>query len=149
MTVLESIRTYILTIPFLKDGKIGIDYLGVEAGDYSINDVPTEIVIKKYLDGSSLRAKAFTFTSKEMYSVEYLNNLSNSGFYEDFANWLEEQTYLGNLPTMATGLQAESIQALSNGYLFDVDTTGDKAQYQIQCQLVYFKEKPEPPVVSI
>ena len=43
-----------------------------------------------------------------------------------------------DLPEMDKGKRAIKIQALTNGYVFNADAT--KAQYQIQCQLIYYQK---------
>ena len=64
--------------------------------------------------------------------------LANSGFYENLAAWLEQQTRTGNLPVLPDGKEAQKIEAQSTGYLF---TTGpDVGKYQIQCRLQYYQE---------
>ena len=68
------------------------------------------------------------------------NGFLDSGFYEDFSDWLDEQTKSGNLPIMREGLTPTKIEAISSGYLFDVSGDLSNARYQIQCRLIYDKE---------
>ena len=82
----------------------------------------------------------FVFASRFYYSDETRNNIENSGFYEDFSDWLDEQTKTGNLPAMREGLIPSKIEAMSSGYLFDVSGDLSNARYQIQCRLIYDKE---------
>lgn len=49
-SIIESIRTFFLTCPFLHDGRVNVDYLGEEMS-YSIDPLPCDPVIQKYVDG--------------------------------------------------------------------------------------------------
>ena len=56
-------------------------------------------------------------------------------FYEAFADWLDEQTESGNLPTLDTGKTAISIEALDTATIIErAEKTG---VFQILCKLVY------------
>ena len=139
MTILESIRKFISTCPYLNEFAqgIGVDFLSEEATSYSIEEVPANPIVKKYIDGSSIRQFIFIFSSREAYGSDVFVNLDNIGFYEKFYSWIEEQNLKGNLPDIIGG-ESLKIEAQTNGYAFDTDI--DKARYQIQCRLTYFKE---------
>lgn len=141
MTIIESVKTYIKTCPALNElARVNVDFLPEKPDTYSIEEVPTETIIEKYLDGSSKRQFTFVFAARLNYSDEIRNNIDNSGFYEDFAAWLEECSDNEILPEMAAGLDPVKIEALSNGYLFDISGDLTNARYQIQCRLIYYKE---------
>lgn len=135
MKLIESIRNFIMTCPLLADGRLNVDYLGFEPTEYSIDGTPVEPVIKRYVDGGTVRQYNFVFASVEVYGQDTLNNMANSGFYEDFANWLEACSKEGTLPEMDSGKEPLRIEALNTGYLFD--TTTHTGRYQIQCRLIY------------
>ncbi|MDU1453151.1 chloramphenicol resistance protein [Paraclostridium sordellii] len=142
MTIIESIRKFIKKCPFLEEFngavRIGVDYLDSEATTYSIEKVPCNPIIKKYVDGSSKRQEQFIFASRESYSEDIFNNLENINFYEKFAEWIEQNNNEGNLPIL-DNKEALSIELTSNGYAFQTDI--DKAQYQIQMKLIYMEGK--------
>lgn len=141
MKIIESVKNFILTCPFLEElAAINVDFLPDSPDTYSIEEVPTNAVIQTYLDGSQERQFVFVFASRFYYSDETRNNIENSGFYEDFSDWLDEQTKTGNLPVMREGLTPSKIEAMSSGYLFDVSGDLSNARYQIQCRLIYDKE---------
>lgn len=137
MSIIESVRTFICTCPFLKDGAINVDYLGDRPTEYTIDGVPTADTVKRYADGGKLKQFTFVFGSREYYGEDTLKNIENSSFYEDFAAWLENQTNLGILPVLAVGKRAQKIEALSTGYMFD--GAAGNARYQIQCRLTYYE----------
>ena len=137
--MIEGIRAYMCSCPVLKDGCfLGVDYLGSEPTEYAIETIPTNRIIKKYVDGGSLREYLFLFASRECYGRDVLQNLENSGFFEQFASWIESQNSKGIYPDLGPGKSACGIEALSNGYLFDETETN--ARYQIQCRIIYYQE---------
>lgn len=139
--IIDSIRKFIRTCPHLQEFegaiKVNVDYLGEESTVYSIEEVPCKPIIKKYVDGTSVRQYEFVFASRESYGADVLQNIDNSGFYENFAEWLELQSNSGNLPKLGKPKECRSIESTTTGYAFQTDV--DKARYQIQCKLIYFK----------
>ncbi|MBP3446218.1 MAG: chloramphenicol resistance protein [Clostridia bacterium] len=141
MTIIESVKNFILTCPHLNElARVNIDFLPECPDTYSIEEVPTQTVIKRYLDGSSERQFLFTFAARLNYSDEVRNNIDNSGFFEDFENWLERCTEKEIFPEMSEGMIPSKIEAISSGYLFDVSGDLSNSRYQIQCRLIYDKE---------
>lgn len=136
MSIIESVRAYFCACPHLKDGKMNVDYLGAAPTTYTIDAVPSNGVIKEYTDGGRLRKFLFVFASREYYGENVRNQLSNSGFYEGLAQWIEEQSEAGNLPELKQGLTPQKIEVLSTGYMFDADERN--ARYQMQCRLIYY-----------
>ena len=141
MKIVESVKNFILTCPHLAElAAVNVDFLPDSPDTYSIEEVPVNSVIQTYLDGSQERQYVFVFASRFYYSDETRNNIENSGFYEDFSDWLDEQTQIGNFPVMRDGLTPSKREAISSGYLFDVSGDLSNARYQIQCRLIYDKE---------
>ena len=141
MKIIESVKNFILTCPHLAElAAVNVDFLPDSPDTYSIEEVPVNSVIQTYLDGSQERQYVFVFASRFYYSDETRNNIENSGFYEDFSDWLDEQTEIGNFPALRDGLSPSKIEAMSSGYLFDVSGDLSNARYQIQCRLIYDKE---------
>ncbi|MCI6458197.1 chloramphenicol resistance protein [Clostridium sp. HCP1S3_A12] len=140
--IIDGLRTYIRKCPALrkynKAVKVNVDYLEDKPTTYSIEEVPSDVVIQKYVDGSSKRQYVFVFASRESYSEDVIDNINNSGFYEDFAEWLEEQTNNDNLPFIGDDKEVLKIEAMTNGYAFKTDV--DTARYQIQCRMIYMKK---------
>lgn len=143
MTIIESIRSFIKKCPFLEEfdgaARIGVDFLDSEVTTYSIEKVPCNPIIKKYVDGSSKRQEQFIFASRESYGQDIFNNLDNINFYENFAKWIEQNNDEGKLPILDGGKETLSIEVTSNGYAFQTDI--DRAQYQIQMRLIYMERK--------
>ena len=140
MHIIESIRNFIAKCPLLKDGcLLNVDRLGDTEIEYTVDGEMTSPILKKYVDGSSLRQFNFIFASREQYGSDTLQNSANSGFYEDFADWIETQSDSGNLPELDEFRIPQYIEVLSGGYVFD--TNDSTARYQIQLKFVYYQDR--------
>jgi hypothetical protein len=135
MSVLSALRTYLLTYDGLKPGAVLVDVLGSRPTEYAIIPSPGARVVEQYINGGSLRVFPFLIQSAES-TADELARMENSGFYEDLADWLEEQTEAGNLPTLGAGKTAESIEAVNWAFLYEQGESGTGI-YQIQCRLTY------------
>ena len=118
--------------------KLNVDFLGTQPTEYTIDSQPTTSIVKQYVDGSAIKQFVFVFGSREYYGPDVLQNIENSGFYEELSEWFDEQSKTGNLPTLKNGKKAIKIEALTTGYLFDA--TEDNARYQIQARLIYYED---------
>lgn len=137
-SIIESLEKYFIQCDILKDGCLRIDYLGEKPVEYDIEVLPCDPVLKRYVNGDTVRQYLFAFGSREYYSQERLQNIKNSAFYERLAEWVEDQNHAENLPELPPGMEATGLYVTSSGYLFDGSKTN--ARYQIQFQLKYFKE---------
>lgn len=138
--MIKEIREYFLSSPILDElSKINVDFLGTDPQEYTIDGQVFDPVVKKYVDGGALKQCVFAFGSREYYGADTIQNIENSGFYERFSNWIEEQNNIGNLPMLAGNKEAKSIEVLTSGYLFD--SSEDNARYQIQMRLTYYEDK--------
>ena len=117
-----------------------MDALGSEPVEYALATGMTSPVVRTYVDGSSIRQYQFNFNSREAYSMDRILAIQNESFYEDFCNWVEEQSMIGNLPEMPEGCEAQALTVLTPGFM--LDATMENAHYQVQLVLRYFKEAP-------
>lgn len=140
--IIKALRDYIRTCPHLDTFnnaiKVNVNYLEGSPDTYSIEEVPIDPIVKKYVNGDSIRQYAFIFTSREPYGIDVLQNIDNSGFYEKFADWIEDNNNKDILPVLDNGLEPLKIEVTSTGYAFAVSE--DTAQYQINLRLKYFKK---------
>lgn len=137
-SIIDALEKYFIGCELLKDGALRIDYLGEKPVEYTIEVLPCDPVVKRYLGGSTVRQYLFAFGSREFYSQERLQNIQNSAFYELLADWVETRSLSGILPELPDGMEAQQLEVVSSGYLFDGSMTN--ARYQIQLRLLYFKE---------
>ena len=112
MAIIESIRDFIAGCPLLKNGVLlNVDRLGATEIEYTVDGEITSPILRQYTDGSSLRQFEFVFASREKYGADTLQNIANSGFYEDFADWIETQSNAGNLPELGKYRVPQYIEA--------------------------------------
>lgn len=137
-SIIDALEKYFIGCELLKDGALRVDYLGEKPVEYTIEVLPCDPVVKRYLGGSTVRQYLFAFGSREFYSQERLQNIQNSAFYERLADWVETKSMSGVLPELPDGMGAQQLEVVSSGYLFDGSMTN--ARYQIQLRLLYFKE---------
>lgn len=137
-SIIDALEKYFIGCELLKDGALRVDYLGEKPVEYTIEVLPCDPVVKRYLGGSTVRQHLFAFGSREFYSQERLQNIQNSAFYERLADWVETKSMSGVLPELPDGMEAQQLEVVSSGYLFDGSMTN--ARYQIQLRLLYFKE---------
>lgn len=135
--LIDSIRAYIITCPFLNDGRVNVDYIGTEMG-YSIDPLPCNPIVQRYTDGGAKKQFQFAFTSQEEYDKDARINIENSGFFQTLEEWFEEQSFCENLPDLGEGKNPVRIETMNSGYLYDVNEIYGK--YRIECRLIYIQE---------
>jgi len=141
--IIKSLQEYIKKCPYLDTFnnaiRVNVNYLEPSADTYSIEEIPIEPIVKKYVNGDTIRQYDFIFTSREPYGADVMQNIDNSGFYESFASWIESNNDNEIFPILDKGLEPREIKVTSTGYAFGV--TESTAEYQIQLKLKYFKKK--------
>lgn len=141
-TIIEALKEYFEACPLLADSKINVDYLPdkVKASgmECSIDTTPAEEEIQRYVSGSAMCQQVFVIRTQNSYGPDTLQQVANSGFFEDLSAWMREQSQKKDLPELPEGMTARFIEAQSTGYL--AADFADVAKYQIQCRLVYFRQ---------
>ena len=142
MSIAGKIMEFIAGCPHLKEFEemfpvVYIDKLEENATAYSIETTPAEPVIKRYANGDTLRQYVFSLCSREMYGPA--ENVDTTEFYEKFSDWLDACTEREDLPQLSGQMMSKSIQATTDGYLYD--TQANKCQYRIQCKFIYYKRR--------
>lgn len=141
--VIAGVRDFIETCPHLAEfvGAVGVDNLAEADRAYAIESIPAKETMVEYLDGSRKMAFTFMFSSRNAFGQDIRENLENIGFYGKFAHWLHRESRAGRLPDLGIGKSALSLEAITSGYIYDVQ--GTKAKYQIECKLIYMESKGE------
>lgn len=137
-SIIEGITAFFMECPLLEDGVFRVDALGDEPIEYLIETGVFNPVVKQYVNGDADMVYQFTFGSREFYTMDRLQNIQNSAFYERFAEWVNEQDRNGIYPEMPEGCYPQELSVMSPGYIFDMSMRS--ARYQIQLQLNYYKE---------
>lgn len=137
-SIIEALEQFFLDCELLKESCLRVDFLGEKPVEYAIETLPCDPIVKRYANGSTVRQYLFAFGSREYYSQERLQNIQNSAFYEKLSDWVEEKDRSETFPELPDGMEAEGLRVVSSGYLFDGSMKN--ARYQIQLQLLYYKE---------
>lgn len=141
MTILESIYDYLKNhCDLIKENhqSVGFNFISDVVESCSVVEIPSDPVIKRYVDGGALKQCVFHFCSREFYGIDSENNLENDRLYEDLEYWFKEQSEAGNLPNLDRKRRSQYIETTTKGYL--LENEGDEAKYVIQCRLVYSEE---------
>lgn len=139
---IQAMLEWLAECPFataLNDGDVAfsIDYLGAGEHQFSLESTPTAPILEKYIRGS-LRAKNYVLASRMSYTQDQVQQAANSSFWDNFADWVEEQSLAGRLPKLGGDKTAEAVVCLSPGYILSQDAS--TCRFQIQLQLQYYQE---------
>lgn len=137
MSIIESIREFFLTYPELPAGSVQIDFLGAEAGQFTLEPVPCDPVYKKYTDGDCIRQFLFVFASRMYYGADVALCAENQALFEGLEAWIDANDLALTYPDLGEGLTACGMDVLSSGYVISEDA--DTARYQMQVRLLYEK----------
>ena len=127
---MELIKEFIETCPYLKKGKVNVDYLKDKPLSYSIDETPVDPVLINFPDGGRRLQIQFDFSIQANFSV--LENIKNSKFCDDFTDWIYEQNKKENLPKIEGAVW---IKCLGRGTI--LQTTETTAIYVIPMQVAY------------
>ncbi|MBY6932285.1 hypothetical protein [Clostridium botulinum] len=138
--IIEAIKDYIGSLDCMStfENAINANYLGAETDSFSLEEIPCEPILKKYLDGSTKRQFRFAFCSREPYGQEVIQQIDNSGFYEKFSDEIEKKNNNGILP-IDDNIEPLSLKVTSSAYVASNDE--DTAMYQINLNLSYYKKR--------
>ena len=135
---ISKLRDYLLdTLTTITNSieQINADMLSNEIDNYSLDKIPTESVVTRWINGVEIHRDVFAFRSRKAYSIDTINNLSNIGFFEQFEKLIKSNNKKGVLPNIQ-GIQ--SIECLNCGTMVSAD--GETAIFDIQIQITYREE---------
>lgn len=133
--MIEKIRKYLIENGIVdEECRVNVDFLGENPTEFAIIPIAVNPILKKYIDGSSLRQYQFQLISCNYYGADVMQNMANSKFYEELYDKIESNNDDGILPDIK-GI--ESIECLNNGAILDVTT--NTARYSIQMKITYEK----------
>lgn len=146
-TRINKIRIYLFEIieEIINDSnfQINADMLSNEINNYSLNKMPVQREITKFITGKTIYRDVFSFRSRKAYSQDVINNLENVGFFEIFEKLISKKNRQKILPDFEG---VESIECLNNGTMI-IASTKD-AIFDIQIQITYSVDDAEE-VVSL
>lgn len=138
-TRISKLRTYLFsiidTLTTDKNYQINANMLSNDINNYSLDKIPTSSQVERWVTGLEIHRDVFSFKSRNAYSQDVINNLSNIGFFEKFESIIKSNNKKGVLPEIK-GI--ESIECLNCGTMLSSDT--NTAEFDIQIQITYREE---------
>jgi hypothetical protein len=136
---ISKLRTYLFsiidTLATDKNYQINANMLSNDINNYSLDKIPTSSQVEKWVTGLEIHRDVFSFKSRNAYSQDVINNLSNIGFFEKFESIIKSNNKKGVLPEIK-GI--EKIECLNSGTMLSNDT--NTAEFDIQIQITYREE---------
>ena len=133
---ITKLRSYLLniidTLTNDDDSQINADMLSNDVDNYSLDKIPTDYKVERWITGLEIHKDVYSFRSRREYSQDTINNLLNIGFFEMFEELLKAKNEAGELPEI-DGI--ESIECLNCGTLNNAGT--NTAEFDIQIQITY------------
>ena len=136
---ISKLRTYLFsiidTLATDKNYQINANMLSNDINNYSLDKIPTSSQVERWVTGLEIHRDVFSFKSRNAYSQDVINNLSNIGFFEQFESIIKSNNKKGVLPEIK-GI--DSIECLNCGTMLSSDT--NTAEFDIQIQITYREE---------
>lgn len=133
---ISKLREYLFeiinTLTTNRSYQINADMLSDKIDDYSLDKIPTDTEVQKWIINVVIRRDVYSFRSRKAYSQDTINNLKNIGFFEEFEKKIKSNNDKGILPDIEN---IESIECLNCGTLNNVQ--GTQATFDIQIQVTY------------
>jgi hypothetical protein len=138
-TRINKLRNYLCkiieTLTTNKNFKINANMLSKNVNNYSLDKIPTDSTVEKWITGLEIHRDVYSFRSRKEYSTNEINNLQNIGFFEEFESVIKSNNKKGVLPDIE-GI--ESIECLNCGAMLSSDN--NTAIFDIQIQITYREE---------
>lgn len=132
---ISKLRTYLFdvinTLTTNRNYQINANMLSNKVDDYSLDKIPTESVVEKWVSGVEIHRDVYSFRSRKTYSQDTIVNLKNMGFFEQFEYLINDNNKKGILPD-----DIESIECL-NPFTMISNDDGNMAIFDIQLQITY------------
>lgn len=134
--IADSVRTWLRECPLIdQNDRFNLNYLDAEPVSYTLDESAGSSTIKRYMDGTERKVRAFALASTSEYGPDFLEQVANSGFWDGLTQWIEQRNHAHQLPTLPDGMTASKIEVTSAQYLYRAGAT--TARYQIQLRLEY------------
>ena len=136
---ISKLRLYLFntinTLTTNRNYQINTNMLSNKIDDYSLDKIPTQSLVNKWIDGTEIHKDVYSFRSRKSYSIDTIVNIKNMGFFEQFESAIKDNNNKGILPEI-NGI--ESIECLNCATMNSTD--GKQAEFDIQIQITYREE---------
>lgn len=134
---IEKLREYLFdvvnSLTSNRNYQINADMLSNKIDDYSLNKIPTDTDVEKWIIPVTMKRDVYTFRNRKSYSQDTINNLLNIGFFERFESAIKANNDRGILPDIEN---IESIECLNCGTMA-LNDNGNSSIFDIQIQITY------------
>lgn len=130
--MLKEVRLYLFDVldDLLDNNDYQINVNFLDKGNYSVDRLPVDKIVKRYINGEIKYREVYEFRSMKSYSQDVMTNLNNIGFFEDFERVIESNNNNKILPN-----GVESIKCLNAGSLAVANPS--EAIFSIQIEVQY------------
>lgn len=140
---IQAVQDWLLGCPIIDNeldefGTLGVNFLGSEPVQFSIEESPGAPIVQRLFSGS-VRAKNFLILSRLNFNEAEAQQLANSGLIEQITDWIELQNDLRRFPDLGQERRVQQVTVTSSGYMQAVDATTCKFMFQIA--LTYYQPK--------
>ena len=116
-------------------------FLSEVDGAVSMSPIQGEAVIKRYMDGSSVRAYDFAIQRLARLSdTTDDTNTQNMYIQRQWADWIKDQQRIGNFPNFGSRCADYSLELLSNMPILSEQYPNGMGKYQFFARLNYREE---------
>lgn len=137
---ISKLRDYLFeiinTLITNRNYQINANMLSDKIDDYSLDKIPTDTEMEQWIIGGGVNRDVYSFRSRKSYSRDWVVNLKNMGFFEQFEHQIKNNNNEGVLPNIQ-GI--ESIECL-NPFTMISNQDGKSATFDIQIQITYREE---------
>ena len=134
--IIDAVREYMMSCPVLSGKKVNINCLGEKIRSFSVDNVASNNIIKKYCDGGTLKQAVFTLGVRDRYDETLGENLYVTNLLEEIETWIYRQNIIKNLPALGSDdMIARCIEVTKSGYLHD--TAMSSGRWQLEFRIVY------------
>lgn len=136
---ISKLRAYLIGVlnSLTQNAKFSLNAnnLDNEPNNYSLDKIPMEKTISKWVIGTKIQRDVYSFRSRTSYSQSTMTNLKNMGFFEEFEKTIESNNKNGILPDIDN---IKSIECLNCATMNYAET--NTAEFDIQIQITYWEE---------
>jgi hypothetical protein len=136
MSIIESIKDYLITCPQLSGKEININYLSPCQDSFAIDNVAKNPIVKRYISGETIRQYCFLLAGRVIYDADLNSNVEISQFFENFENWIASNNEAGIFPDFGKpDIVPIAIEVTKSGEI--QDTARTSARIQVELRLLY------------
>lgn len=136
--MIEELRQWLRTSPYIKnENEFNINFLGGETTAYSLETVPGNNTLRRYLDGSEIEQRSFVLATREAYGVDVIDNIETTVFFEGLTDWINKQNKNKHFFEIDNG-KVLSVGVSSSYYLYSEDY--GTARYQMQLSVTIHRK---------